>query len=97
MTRSTLILALVTSACVTSALAQTSSPPRNDMPQPYRFVAECFSQSACAWLAVKGAPAQAGLACCSMYSLMIDDRAPPHETTRAGVGIAILWPNTMDV
>jgi hypothetical protein len=36
MTRSTLILALVTSACVTSALAQTSSPPRNDLPQPYR-------------------------------------------------------------
>jgi hypothetical protein len=33
MTRSTLILAL---ACVTSALAQTSSPPRSDLPQPYR-------------------------------------------------------------
>jgi hypothetical protein len=36
MTRSALILALVTSACVTSALAQTSSPPRNDLPQLYR-------------------------------------------------------------
>jgi hypothetical protein len=36
MTRSTLIVILVTSACVTSALAQTSSPPRNDVPQPYQ-------------------------------------------------------------
>jgi hypothetical protein len=36
MTRSTLILALAASACITSALAQTSSPPRNDLPQPYR-------------------------------------------------------------
>jgi hypothetical protein len=37
MARSTFILALVTSACVTSAaLAQTSSPPRNDLSQPYR-------------------------------------------------------------
>src|SRR5260370_30915057 len=36
MTRSTLILALAASACITSALAQTASPPRNDLPQPYR-------------------------------------------------------------
>ena len=36
MKRSTLILALAASACITSALAQTSSPPRNDLPQPYR-------------------------------------------------------------
>src|SRR5262249_11337205 len=36
MTRSTLILALAASACVTSAVAQTSSPPRHDLPQPYR-------------------------------------------------------------
>src|SRR5258708_488546 len=36
MTRSTLILALSAAACITSALAQTSSPPRNDLPQPYR-------------------------------------------------------------
>jgi hypothetical protein len=36
MTRSTLILALAASVCITSALAQTSSLPRNDLPQPYR-------------------------------------------------------------
>ena len=36
MTRSTLILALAATACITSALAQTASPPRNDLPQPYR-------------------------------------------------------------
>jgi hypothetical protein len=41
MKRSTLILALAGCACITSALitpasAQTSSPPRNDLPQPYR-------------------------------------------------------------
>jgi hypothetical protein len=31
MKRSTLILALAASACITSTLAQTSSPPRNDL------------------------------------------------------------------
>ena len=36
MTRSTLILALAAFASVTSALAQTPSSPRNDLPQPYR-------------------------------------------------------------
>ncbi len=36
MTRSTLILALAAAACVSGAFAQTSSPPRNDLPQPYR-------------------------------------------------------------
>ena len=36
MTRSTLILALAAFASVISALAQTSSSPRNDLPQPYR-------------------------------------------------------------
>src|SRR6516162_7991708 len=36
MTRPTLILTLAAFACVTSALAQTSSAPRNDLPQPYR-------------------------------------------------------------
>src|SRR5260370_23070804 len=36
MTRSTLIRALAASACLTSARGQTSSPPRNDLPKPYR-------------------------------------------------------------
>ena len=36
MKRSTLILALAACACTTAAFAQTSSPPRNDLPQPYR-------------------------------------------------------------
>ena len=36
MIRSTLALALMASACITGALAQSSSPPRNDLPQPYR-------------------------------------------------------------
>src|SRR5215468_12512383 len=35
MMRSTLILALAAATCITSALAQTSSPPRNDLPQLY--------------------------------------------------------------
>ena len=35
MTRS-FILALAASACISSAFAQTSSDPRNDLPQPYR-------------------------------------------------------------
>jgi hypothetical protein len=36
MKRSIFILALAASACSTAAFAQTSSPPRNDLPQPYR-------------------------------------------------------------
>ena len=36
MRRSTLLFALAAYAGATSALAQTSSPPRNDLPQPYR-------------------------------------------------------------
>src|SRR5580698_5222216 len=41
MKRSTLILALaacasITTGLITPILAQTSSPPRNDLPQPYR-------------------------------------------------------------
>jgi DNA-binding beta-propeller fold protein YncE len=36
MTRSTFVLALAAFACIASAFAQTSSAPRNDLPQPYR-------------------------------------------------------------
>src|SRR5262249_51270771 len=36
MRRSTLLVALAAFAGATSALAQTSSPPHNDLPQPYR-------------------------------------------------------------
>jgi streptogramin lyase len=36
MTRPTLIIAILALACAAPALAQTSNPPRNDLPQPYR-------------------------------------------------------------
>ncbi|HKD29649.1 MAG TPA: hypothetical protein VKC66_27545, partial [Xanthobacteraceae bacterium] len=36
MRRSTLLVALAAFASATSALAQMSSAPRNDLPQPYR-------------------------------------------------------------
>jgi len=36
MTRPTLIIAIPALACAAPALAQTSNPPRNDLPQPYR-------------------------------------------------------------
>jgi hypothetical protein len=38
MTRLTLGPAFMTAACVTQALAQASSAPRNDLPQPERHV-----------------------------------------------------------
>ncbi len=34
MTRLTVVLVFMAAACVTPAVAQTSSAPRNDLPQP---------------------------------------------------------------
>ena len=61
MTRSTLAIALAAFASVASTFAQTSSPPRNDLPQPYRTTRDWGELPAgMKWAAVTSIEAAAG-------------------------------------
>jgi hypothetical protein len=74
MTRSTLILAFVACAGIAGAMAQTSSPPRNDLPQPYRTTRD--------W-----GELPAGMKWAAVTSIEDMEPATPDHSGAEGVGV----------